>query len=268
MFGGMGMPFGFPFMRPAVEIVRPGGVEVVRPGWGTGYGLAGIYGGVRPLSLKSSNGLQDDSTNGNGNPLPNTCSIGVSQPIYEGEVITEQFCLCPDGSYGYTCQEGFGNPCATNPDQQFFNAAASLASNYFVHCSNQIPYLKKCPAPLVWDQTLTTCNWPASYASAVPAYGGNSYNTPSAPVYSQPAAPAAPVYSQPAAPAYSQPAAPAAPVYSQPAAPAYSQPAAPSYSQPAAAPSYSQSYGGSRSSLMGKREASAIDTIEANLESD
>jgi len=172
----------------------------------------------------SYNGADPTLTlNANGNPLPNTCARGFSEPIWEGFQITESYCRCPgDDSYGFTCQEGFGNPCANN-DQQFFNADSRIPNNYFVHCSNYLPYLKKCPAGLVWDQSLTTCNWPAAQGPSVggAAYGQAAAPLPAAAPYSAPAPAAAPSYAAPApaaAPAYSAPAPAAAPAYSAPAA--------------------------------------------------
>lgn len=87
-------------------------------------------------------------------------SCQASQPIYDGDEVLETYCRCSDGSYGFNCQEGFGNPCVG--DQQFFPAHPTLGPAYFIHCSWSLPYLKKCPQNLVWDQDLTTCNWPSA----------------------------------------------------------------------------------------------------------
>jgi len=102
--------------------------------------------------------------------LPNTCAIGFSEPIHEGQEVTETYCRCPSGTYGITCQENFANPCSVE-GRQYNPADASFGPHYFIECNWNTPYLFKCPANLVWNQQIETCDWPytPSYGSYAPA---------------------------------------------------------------------------------------------------
>jgi len=108
--------------------------------------------------------------------LPNTCSIGFVQAIWEGDKITETYCRCPDGSYGYTCTENFINPCASG--QQYHPADRRLPKNYFVTCSWTTPYLLKCPTGTVWNQEIYLCDWNATSTYGYPSSMSQSYNQP------------------------------------------------------------------------------------------
>lgn len=67
----------------------------------------------------------------------------------------ERYCRCSDGSYGFTCEQRFPNPCYK--EGKFDISPDSVPDNFFVHCSNGMPYLFKCPGLLKWDHTLLTC---------------------------------------------------------------------------------------------------------------
>jgi hypothetical protein len=71
------------------------------------------------------------------------------------------YCRCPDGSYGFSCTEGFVNPCLTE-GVQYFSADSRLSNTYFIECNWGIPYLFKCPRPLVWNQDIKVCDWDSS----------------------------------------------------------------------------------------------------------
>ena len=109
---------------------------------------------------------------------PNTCSIGYVQAIYEGEQISETYCRCPTGTYGFTCTENFLNPCLDGATQ-YSPADSRVPPNYFIKCSWGIPYLNKCPAGTTqWSQELYTCvadgsSYGSSYGSS--NYGSSSY---------------------------------------------------------------------------------------------
>jgi hypothetical protein len=103
--------------------------------------------------------------------LPNTCSIGFTQPIYESNQVTETYCRCPTGSYGFTCTENFNNPCLDG-SIEFTAADSRVPSNYFLKCSWGIPYLNKCPSGTVrWSQELHACV-SDEVAPAPAGYGG------------------------------------------------------------------------------------------------
>jgi len=85
--------------------------------------------------------------------FPNTCQIGV---IELGDTITETYCRCPSGTYGYTCQENFHNPC-TYQINAYYPADPRIGSNYFVFCNINQPYLFKCPNGQEWNQEMYTC---------------------------------------------------------------------------------------------------------------
>lgn len=103
--------------------------------------------------------------------LVNTCTVGQIQPIWQDVDISETYCRCPSGTYGFTCLENFENPCEGN-DNQYFPASSGLSEAYFIECAWNIPYLFKCPESTIWAQEITTCNWidvPASvYAPYAP----------------------------------------------------------------------------------------------------
>ncbi len=109
--------------------------------------------------------------------MPNTCTIGIVQAIWEGDKIKETYCRCPDGSYGYTCSENFINPCAAG--QQYHPADPRLPKNYFVICSWTTPYLLKCPAGTVWKQDIYLCDWDTPSIYGYPSSMSQSYNQPS-----------------------------------------------------------------------------------------
>jgi len=113
--------------------------------------------------------------------MPNTCSIGFTQPIYESNQVTETYCRCPTGSYGFTCTEGFVNPCVDG-SIEFTAADSRVPSNYFLKCSWGIPYLNKCPNGTVrWSQEMHACvTDEAPVQSVQSSYGGYSnYGTQS-----------------------------------------------------------------------------------------
>jgi hypothetical protein len=97
--------------------------------------------------------------------MPNSCATGKMLAIWEGETITETYCRCADGSYGFTCTESFVNPCL-NGNQQYHSADARLPRNYFVECESKVPFLMKCARGTVWIQELLTCSWPNRLASS------------------------------------------------------------------------------------------------------
>ena len=104
--------------------------------------------------------------------MANTCSIGFTQPIYESNQVTETYCRCPTGTYGFTCTENFENPCMDG-SVEFTAADSRVPSNYFLKCSWGIPYLNKCPMGTVrWSQELHACiaEEPAPQLSS--SYGG------------------------------------------------------------------------------------------------
>jgi len=108
--------------------------------------------------------------------LINTCRNGYAVPIWEVDQITEMFCRCPDGTYGFTCNEGFANLCYTG--QQYFPADPSIPSNYFIECKWKIPYLMKCARGTHWNQAILTCDreYVDNYAGGV-SYGSSSYES-------------------------------------------------------------------------------------------
>jgi len=103
--------------------------------------------------------------------LANTCSVGFTQPIYEGTQVSETYCRCPTGTYGFTCTENFNNPCLDG-SIEFTAADSRVPSNYFLKCSWGIPYLNKCPSGTVrWSQELHAC----VSDEVVPAPSSSSY---------------------------------------------------------------------------------------------
>ena len=82
---------------------------------------------------------------------------GVVEPIWEGDSITETYCRCPGGVYGFTCAEGFANPCQNG--MQYSAADSRVPNNYFIECNGNIPYLIKCARGTAWNQRILTCDW-------------------------------------------------------------------------------------------------------------
>ena len=78
------------------------------------------------------------------------------QYVFENNVPLHEYCICQDLSYGLNCNEAIQNPCASMR-QQFYVAGSSFGKAYFIHCSWNIPYLKKCASPLIWSQDLLGC---------------------------------------------------------------------------------------------------------------
>jgi len=109
--------------------------------------------------------------------LQNTCSLGFTQPILEAGQVSETYCRCPSGTYGFTCAENFINPCADGVTQ-YAPADSRIPSNYFIQCSWGLPYLQKCaPGTDMWSQDLLTCvQLPTEpVVSSQSNYGGSSY---------------------------------------------------------------------------------------------
>jgi len=165
--------------QPAVQVVAP---------VSSGYGSAAPT-GMSPMTLFMSQPaiqqiIASMVSQYHGNQLgvaaemPNTCSIGHVQAIYEGDQISETYCRCPTGSYGFTCTENFGNPCLDGATQ-YSPADSRVPPNYFIKCSWGIPYLNKCAAGTShWSQELYTCvadgsSYGSSYGSS--NYGSSSY---------------------------------------------------------------------------------------------
>jgi len=112
--------------------------------------------------------------------MANTCSVGFTQPIYESNQVTETYCRCPTGSYGFTCTENFLNPC-TDPSIEFTAADSRVPSNYFLKCSWGIPYLNKCPIGTThWSQELHACvdNGSQVVQTVQSGYGSQSLGVP------------------------------------------------------------------------------------------
>jgi hypothetical protein len=163
--------------QPAVQVVAP---------VSSGYGSAAPT-GMSPMTLFMSQPaiqqlIATMVSQYHGNQLgvaaemPNTCSIGFTQPIYESNQVTETYCRCPTGTYGFTCTENFDNPCMDG-SVEFTAADSRVPSNYFLKCSWGIPYLNKCPAGTShWSQELHACvsdEQPVqSYNSGYSSYGG------------------------------------------------------------------------------------------------
>ena len=90
----------------------------------------------------------------NGNQRVRLAGLGSNpncqvQYVFQDESPQHEYCICPDLSYGFTCNEGFGNPCASMKEQ-FHVASPQISKNYFIHCNWNVPYLKMCPQNLVW----------------------------------------------------------------------------------------------------------------------
>lgn len=119
--------------------------------------------------------------------LQNSCQRGFSEPIWEKDLITESYCRCPDGTYGISCTENFANPCLSG--QIYHPADSSIPPNYFIECSQMIPYLLKCPAYTEWNQNVLTCDWPrggyrtgSGRAQASSGYGQTNVAIQQAPI--------------------------------------------------------------------------------------
>ncbi len=108
----------------------------------------------------------------------NTCPLGgMVEPIHgEGNVVIETYCRCPSGTYGLTCQENFINPCYYGSGQ-YHPADQSLGPKYFIECNWNTPYLFKCPASLIWNQLIESCDWTQAQSMV-------SYNTQEQPMVS------------------------------------------------------------------------------------
>ncbi len=90
----------------------------------------------------------------NGNQKIRLTGLGANpncqvQYVFQDESPQHEYCICPDLSYGFQCNEGFGNPCSSMREQ-FHVASPKLPKSYFIHCNWNIPYLKMCPQNLVW----------------------------------------------------------------------------------------------------------------------
>jgi len=163
--------------QPAVQVVAP---------VSSGYGSAAPT-GMSPMTLFMAQPaiqqlIATMVAQYHGNQLgvaaemPNTCSVGFTQPIYESNQVTETYCRCPTGTYGFTCTENFDNPCMDG-SVEFTAADSRVPSNYFLKCSWGIPYLNKCPAGTShWSQELHACvsdEQPVqSFNSGYGSYGG------------------------------------------------------------------------------------------------
>ncbi len=152
--------------------------------------------------------------------------------------MTETYCRCPSGTYGFTCQENFNNPCAYNGGQ-YHPADPSVGPHYFIECNWNTPYLFKCPADLVWNQSLETCDWQHQAYDSYNSYGTSAtydapaYNAPTPAYTAQAYVAPTPAYTAPAyvapTPAYVAP----TPAYVAPT-PAYVAPT-PAYVAPTVA---------------------------------
>jgi len=180
--------------------------------------------------------------------LPNVCSSGFTLPVWEGPQITETFCRCNDGSYGFSCTEGFVNPC--NGNNQYTPADASIPPNYFLECSWNLPYLIKCAPGTIWSQDLLVCAYTSSgsavsgdsvFASPPAAYGQSApvpqVQPPQQPQYGQSAP--VPQVQPPQQPQYGQSV--PVPQVQPPQQPQYSQSAPVPQVQPPQQPQYGQS---------------------------
>jgi hypothetical protein len=106
--------------------------------------------------------------------MPNNCAVGFTQPIYESNQVTETYCRCPTGTYGFTCTENFANPCLDG-SIEFTATDSRVPANYFIKCSWGIPYLHKCPAGTArWSQDLHACiSDDAAPSQTVSSYGAS-----------------------------------------------------------------------------------------------
>jgi len=67
----------------------------------------------------------------------------------------EYFCKCFDGqdySYGLDCSTMYANPCSDGSQQHQQASSDSIPDNYFIHCTNKVPHLFKCPSNLITTQ--------------------------------------------------------------------------------------------------------------------
>ena len=93
------------------------------------------------------------------NQVVDLCPMGHTEHIQDSNQSIETYCRCPNGSYGNTCKEDISNPCSYG-GQTYYPADAVFGDRYYVQCNWDIPYVFKCPANLVWNQELLTCDWP------------------------------------------------------------------------------------------------------------
>jgi len=139
--------------------------------------------------------------------LANTCKIGMVEPIHAGTEIMETYCRCPSGTYGLSCEENFFNPCQIE-GATYHPADPSIGPHYFIECNWNTPYLFKCPAGLVWNQEIDTCDWQQGDSVQTPGVQTPGVQTPGvqAPAYEAPSV-QAPAYEAPSvqAPAYETP---------------------------------------------------------------
>lgn len=73
----------------------------------------------------------------------------------------EYFCKCFDGqdySYGLDCSTMYANPCSDGSQQHQPASSDSIPDNYFIHCTNKVPHLFKCPSNLIWNDVEKTCS--------------------------------------------------------------------------------------------------------------
>ncbi len=73
----------------------------------------------------------------------------------------EYFCKCFDGqdySYGLDCSTMYANPCSDGSQQHQQASSDSIPDNYFIHCTNKVPHLFKCPSNLIWNDVEKTCS--------------------------------------------------------------------------------------------------------------
>lgn len=86
-----------------------------------------------------------------------TCTLFELKDIKGArDQVIDTYCRCLDGSYGFTCQDRYPNPCIGS--KQFEISPDTIPDNYFIHCDNNVPFLFKCPAFLLWDHGLLTCS--------------------------------------------------------------------------------------------------------------
>lgn len=129
------------------------------------------------------------------------------EPIHAGTEIMETYCRCPSGTYGLSCEENFFNPCQIE-GATYHPADPSIGPHYFIECNWNTPYLFKCPAGLVWNQEIDTCDWQQGDSVQTPGVQTPGVQTPGvqAPAYEAPSV-QAPAYEAPSvqAPAYETP---------------------------------------------------------------
>ena len=139
-------------------------------------GLFGLSGGeaadAERIVLTARNLKKKDMFNIKLLNIKNSCEVGFSLPIWEGEVFRETFCRCPDNGYGFTCRENFPNVCLDG--KQYHKPHESISTRYFIECNWKTPYLFKCPNGTVWNDDIVTCEWGTASAGltsqSLPAY--------------------------------------------------------------------------------------------------